>query len=112
MIYVMQAGERGPVKIGYVKLYTGLEPRRQALQIGCPHELTLLASCPGEAGFEGFLHERFAEYRTRGEWFIIPTEVVPEWNDVYLVMTLFDCILDRMGYRFDGGWPVEEAVSP
>jgi hypothetical protein len=63
--YVLGIEGAQPVKIGY----TGGEPseRLRALQTGLPFELTLLWSTPGD--FESQLHDMFAEYRVRGEWF-------------------------------------------
>lgn len=46
------------------------------LQIGCPYELRLVqvfyTSLAGAAALEAELHERYAEYRVRGEWFALP----------------------------------------
>ncbi|MEW2393036.1 GIY-YIG nuclease family protein [Streptomyces venezuelae] len=63
--YVIGIEGSSLVKIGQ----TSVEPRerRGALQTGLPFELTLLWSVLGD--YEAQLHERFAEYRVRGEWF-------------------------------------------
>jgi hypothetical protein len=106
MIYVLGIEGHTPVKIGCVKGWSDVEQRRQALQIGCPYVLTVLATCPGDLDYERFLHNRFHSFSLRGEWFDIPEEVVPAWDDLYLAMTLFDAILIHMGYEFPprGDW--------
>lgn len=69
----MQAGERGPIKIGWVRecSLSAAEARRQALQTGCPQELRVLAAVPGGEDVERILHDCLAEYRTVGEWFYL-----------------------------------------
>lgn len=65
-VYFVQAGENGPVKIGLAE-----DPDRRVaeLQTGCFAELRLLGTIAGDRGTERALHERFADYRIRGEWF-------------------------------------------
>lgn len=70
MIYFIQEGEDGPVKIGYSK--ENCERRLSSLQTGNPRQLTLAAVRTGAHGMpakERELHDRFAAHRIRGEWF-------------------------------------------
>lgn len=62
--YLVMADGSHLVKIGIAK-----DPRRrlQVLQTGQPMDLYLMWSVEGD--YEHALHERFAKYRHRGEWF-------------------------------------------
>lgn len=77
MIYLMQAGERGPVKVGWVRecSLASVEARRSALQTGCPHALEVLAAIPGGQDVEALLHEYLSEHRINGEWFMLDPAV-------------------------------------
>lgn len=64
-VYFVQAGE-GHIKIGW----TGdIEARLSTLQIGTSEDLYLLALILGGQAAERRLHQKFAQYRVRGEWF-------------------------------------------
>jgi hypothetical protein len=56
-----------PVKIG--KAYGDVPARLAILQVGCPYELTVLATMQGTSTTEKFLHIEFHSCRYRGEWF-------------------------------------------
>jgi hypothetical protein len=62
--YLVKADGTHLVKIGIAK-----DPKRrlQVLQTGQPMDLYLMWSVPGD--YEHALHQRFAKYRHRGEWF-------------------------------------------
>jgi len=62
--YFIQAGTDGPVKIGVAK---DVEQRIKELQTGCPDDLRLIGRIQGN--FESELHQRFSQFRVRGEWF-------------------------------------------
>lgn len=47
-----------------------------SLQTGCPDKLRLVGCAPGNAQDERNLHERFAKFRVRGEWFTAGPELV------------------------------------
>src|SRR5690348_15503607 len=66
MIYFIQAGEDGPIKIGQAK---DVRKRMEALRTGCPHKLKLLGTIQGGLLQERALQRTFAEDRTHGEWF-------------------------------------------
>ncbi len=66
MIYFIQCGKNGPIKIGY----TGnVEGRLASMQTSCPYELKLLWSIKGDTDDEQDLHEEWKHERIRGEWF-------------------------------------------
>lgn len=73
-IYFIQAGDEGPIKIGYSGR---LHYRLQSLATACPWPPRLLLSIAGTRTKESRLHRTFAEHRLNGEWF----EPVPELLD-------------------------------
>lgn len=109
MIYMMQAGVRGPFKIGMVRGdRRQVERRRAELQTGCPQELVVRAVAPGDAEIEALLHEYFEGQRIGGEWFHLPHdpfEMVRQVDDVTLVVWIYDAMLSTLGYEI-GRWPV------
>jgi hypothetical protein len=70
MVYFLQAGTNGPVKIGYVNGRTRLVNRIEVLQCGNAEKLRLIGVLdPAGYKTESWLHGLFAEERIRGEWF-------------------------------------------
>ena len=69
VVYLVQSGEDGPVKIGTSTL-GGLRRRLDALQIGNPVPLLLRAVFAGDRREERELHGRFAAAHVGGEWFL------------------------------------------
>src|ERR1700722_19951266 len=67
MNYFIQQGTDGPIKIGYTDI--GVRMRLTQLQTGNPEKLNLLLELPGSLEDEELLHQRFENYRIRGEWF-------------------------------------------
>ena len=67
MIYFIQAGAKGPIKIGYTS--NNIEQRMNDLQCASHKQLYLLGIMDGEMVDEKVLHEQFNEYKIRGEWF-------------------------------------------
>lgn len=66
-VYFIQAGEGGPIKIGFT---TGSPAARLAsLQTGNPYPLKLIAAVRGAVEVETELHGRFGHLRMVGEWF-------------------------------------------
>lgn len=65
-IYFIQAGDNGPIKIGYA---ANLVKRMGQLQIGNSMQLTLLGNYPGGHAEESRLQRRFATSLIRGEWY-------------------------------------------
>lgn len=66
MIYLIQCGEDGPIKIGYA---SSVDRRVRYLQTGSPHKLVVLHSFEGDKNVERALHRCFKEHRLTGEWF-------------------------------------------
>jgi hypothetical protein len=66
-VYFIQAGEGGPIKIGYS---ANPRDRMASLQTASSVRLKLLGVVPGAGANEQALHERFGDLRTNGEWFL------------------------------------------
>lgn len=66
VVYFIQRGSEGPVKIGFSKNPKG---RLSSLQTGIPERLHLLGVLPGGKEEEQRLHRYFAAYCIQGEWF-------------------------------------------
>lgn len=66
-VYFLQIGERGPIKIGVAD---NIKSRCLSHQSSCPYRLRLILVMP-DAGREQErqIHEHFAKWRIRGEWF-------------------------------------------
>lgn len=77
MIYFIQAGVDGPVKIGFSKSSAGVYMRRRTMQTGHYERLRLLSLVEGDRDDERALHEFFASDRLEGEWFR-PSDAVME----------------------------------
>lgn len=111
MVYVIQAGEQGPFKIGHVRGGRGeVAQRRTALQCGCPEELIVRAVVPGGIEIEELLHRFFERYRVRGEWFSIAAGgwLRFENPDLALILTISDAMMWEMGYdHLRAGLPEE-----
>jgi hypothetical protein len=69
VIYFIQAGARGDVKIGYAKTHAAVDRRRATFQTGHSETLQILGVVEGEREDEATLHRYFAPDRVRGEWF-------------------------------------------
>ena len=66
MIYFIQAGDNGAVKIGFAK---DVKKRFAALQTGNHETLKLLKEIAGEEELEQEIHLLVNRYRVRGEWY-------------------------------------------
>jgi len=67
MIYFIQAGSLGPIKIG--RTNNGAKEKLKELQVGCPEKLYLVGTIEGNKTREGQLHYKFKKYQIRGEWY-------------------------------------------
>lgn len=65
-VYVIRAGEHGPVKIGYAE---DVHLRLVKMQADNHERLTILRLFVGGEVEEKQLHDRFADSRLHGEWF-------------------------------------------
>ncbi len=72
-VYMARAGTDGPVKIGVAK---DVLRRLKSMNVSSPHDLTLLRTFDGSHLIEKWLHERFAQYRLKGEWFRFTPEMM------------------------------------
>lgn len=74
-VYFLLFGSNARVKIG-----TSRNPRARiaGLSTGAPGKVRLYYVTPGDRGLEADLHQRFAEYRINGEWFIY-AQPIREW---------------------------------
>lgn len=77
-LYLMQAGEDGPVKIGRAN-----DPIRRVaeLQPGCAQRINLRAVLPERGSDERGVHKAFRHFRMHGEWFT-PATAIFEWFGV------------------------------
>lgn len=66
MIYAIQCGREGPIKIGVAR-----DPQKRLadLQVGCPYELFLVAAGDLPDSAEREFHRQLWDYSVRGEWF-------------------------------------------
>lgn len=66
MIYFIQQGQAGPIKIGYAS-----NPRKRLAQLKTanPEPLCLLGVLRGDRNREQELHHQFSDFRMEGEWF-------------------------------------------
>lgn len=67
MIYFVQSGTSGPIKIGYTR--KSIESRLTTLQTGHPEKLICLGTVEGDLKKEKEIHIRFQKFRKQGEWF-------------------------------------------
>ena len=68
MIYFVQRGQAGPIKIGYTSK-DDVRDRIAHLQTASPEPLNLLGFIEGEREKEQALHRLFSAHRLHGEWF-------------------------------------------
>jgi hypothetical protein len=66
LVYFIQAGTDGPIKIGRT---TNIRRRLTGIQTGSAQRLVVLGTMPGDEAAERALHSRFGFLRTVGEWF-------------------------------------------
>ena len=78
-IYFIQAGEKGPIKIGTTRL---LIKRYITLQTGNHEKLTLLRVVKGDRKQETHLHKTFRKHQLRGEWYWPCQDVVDYINSL------------------------------
>jgi hypothetical protein len=117
MVYMMQAGVRGPVKIGYVKgERQQVDRRRRELQCGCPQELAVLAVAPGGPEIEALLHWFFSPCHIGGEWFLLDAQTLAShrapdepMGDSDLIGWIANAMLYRAGSDLYAPWPVPMA---
>jgi T5orf172 domain len=72
-VYIIRAGNDGPVKIGCAK---NINLRINTLQTSHYEKLELIRSLPGNAATERWLHKLFANLRMIGEWFAFSPDMM------------------------------------
>ena len=66
-VYFIMSEKTQAIKIGFT---TGsVKVRLRALQTAHPYRLKVLATLNGNRSYEKELHQRFAQFRLKGEWF-------------------------------------------
>lgn len=73
LVYFIRCGETGRIKIG---VSAAPLARLSKMQVDSPSLLTMLGVEGGGETRERELHERFAAFRTRGEWFAPSPEIL------------------------------------
>jgi hypothetical protein len=75
IVYLIEAQGTGCIKIGRGESALA---RRENLQTGCPFALHILREIKTEdaAGLERMLHARYDPYKTIGEWFDLPADIL------------------------------------
>ena len=81
MIYFIQAGNDGPIKIGKAQ---NPEARRRELQTGNHKKLKLITEIPGDKEREDSIHNDLQDhqYRAGSEWFKATREVLDYINKI------------------------------
>lgn len=74
-VYFAQAGEDGPIKIGWT---CSPQERIDALQTSSPFKLNVLVVLEGSKKDEAAFHRQFADHRLNGEWFTDCDEIREE----------------------------------
>lgn len=72
IVYVVGCYEMGICKIGFTKNFNN---RLKSLQTGFPYVLEVFGLFEGSTQDEKFLHGKYKEYNTNGEWFKIEGEL-------------------------------------
>lgn len=72
-LYAMLDGAGKAVKIGVAGNPVA---RMRNAQVANPRQLTLVAAFPATYGIERYFHEYLSDWRIRGEWFSLSTEVL------------------------------------
>jgi hypothetical protein len=113
VIYFVQQGTDGPIKIG---VSTDPEQRLRTLQSSSPQPLTLLAFMPGGVESERDLHRRFADGRLEGEWFRSDTpgladEIARSAHGQYLIDALGEADEKAASWKQRRDEIVEEIVA-
>lgn len=67
MIYFIQAGKKGAIKIGYTD--KPVEERLYSLQTSSPEQLFILGVIEGTKKEEKLIHKKYHIYQIRNEWF-------------------------------------------
>ncbi len=75
VVYFVQMGEQGPIKIGYSSSLARLRSRLSTLRTDSPFPIHLRRVAHGDRETERQAHRFFAHLRIRGEWFYPDAEL-------------------------------------
>lgn len=78
MIYFIQAGNGGPIKIGYSK---SPKLRLKELQTGNPDLLKVLSIIDGSIAKEKEIHKKFSQFNIKNEWFF-PAKALLDYIEI------------------------------
>jgi hypothetical protein len=81
VIYFIQQGLTGPIKIGYTSRH--ISNRFREIQNGTPAKLRLIGLIEGSYQDEAALHQYFRRSRLHGEWFEPIQELIDYIYDTY-----------------------------
>jgi hypothetical protein len=114
VIYFIQQGDSGPIKIGYTE--TDVCRRVAQLQTGNAEPLRCLAVMEGTEEEEQALHGKFDDNRIRGEWFaLIPAieEIIhnAEPFEAYVARTRVVAVVDKVVSVRTPSWRKRESVA-
>jgi len=93
MIYFIQQGKTGPIKIGYTK-NNDISKRIASMQTASSEKLVLLGYTEGDREKEALLQRFFHAYRLHGEWFE-PSPMVLNYVLSLILGTSFSDIQER-----------------
>lgn len=93
-VYFIQAGEGGPVKIGFAR---NIADRMKKIKSDNHEELRLVAAFVGDVADEISIHAMFSMHRLRGEWF--RPDVIAGLGEVSLVPIL--ALMPKAGDPFE-----------
>lgn len=74
MIYLMHGCGTGSYKIGFTR--RDISERLSEMLMHSPVLIEVLGLVPGTLQDEANYHEKFAQFRSHGEWFLLPAEVL------------------------------------
>lgn len=89
MIYFIQRGTDGPIKIGFTAS-DETKMRLTYMQVGCPWPLTERALIDGDEIAEKAMHRKFDYARVRGEWFYPVVEILQ-----FIESSIQPCVFSR-----------------
>mgnify|MGYP001017090111 CR=1 FL=1 len=80
MIYFIQSGDNGPIKIGHTEGHVVWRLRQ--IQHSSPYELVILGIEEGGHAYEQALHRRFKAHQFRNEWFLPVPDLLKYIDDI------------------------------
>jgi hypothetical protein len=112
LIYFIRMTGTEFIKIGFTSRQP--EKRLAELQTAAPSALELLCTLPGDETIESELHRRFWQYKTDGgdEWFKIPTNILTEEIQKYVIQPENQCSFIRTSPYDHGSIPRRQFNNP